>query len=243
MTDFTLFKVNLKGAIRNYHYESKYLYLMFLLINTALYFTNLLSHIFNSRFIGYKSDGGILNQGSIYAFICFSIFVILISSRKSLKSRMAFPVSRFSLSMANMIMMLFSAFVLFAIVSGFSFLEVLCYRFLAIFSNRFIMVSYLSFESYTVGLLLFFFYLIVFGSFIYTVLMCVKKWKIQSIIALSVLIAFPIINNNLVMEFFYFFNDVVLPKKPIVVIPFLLMIYILLHCLAYLPFKLLEVEK
>ncbi len=243
MMDLTLFKPNLKGAIRNYHYEYKYLLLMYFWISSAIYLSQFILNIIFSGKGGYEADGGLLNQGSFIIFVCFGVFVFYISSRKSLKSIMAFPGSRFSLSVANMIMMLFCAFVMMSMLSGFTFLEVLCCRLLSLVSEKFIMVSYLSIRSYSVGLLLSFFYLIVFGSLIYTVLMYIKKWKIQSIIVLSVLIAIPIINRNIAMEFFYFINDVVFPGDEWIVIAFLSFIFLVLHSLAYIPFKQLEVEK
>lgn len=245
MTDNTLFRRSLSGAIRDNYHSYLSLFKICFLINSGLYAGMILINIILllKQETGGDINSGMMNMAGITSIISFGISCLIMTTKSELKGQMFFPVSKLSLSLANMIMMLFGAFILVVMVAFFTFLELISGRILALIFSNFNLLCNLSTGKYLTGLVLIYFYIISSGAFIFCIFMYIRKWRIQTLTVLAVIISLPVINNNITEIYFHFFKTFILHQSIIINLMKLLLLFLMFQGLAYLPFTLREVEN
>ncbi len=112
-----------------------------------------------------------------------------------------------------------------------------------LFINDFVLISRLSLKSFSNGLIISFFILFLIGSFAYCIFMYIKKWMIPTLTAVAAFVIFPILNNDVFHNYETIFSGIIDFQTPIVLCLKIVLISLILHILAYIPFKFMEVEK
>lgn len=232
------------GIIKNLYYDYRVAFKVGFIISAVIVIS---MFIVNTIAIGIdgsvsgKSNGGAMNFTAMTALITILVSSIDLTSKKGLESKFFFPLNKMVWSLANFVMMAFAAFVFTTMSLALTAIEMILSNILSANSAHFLFVSNFSLYEYTGGTITLFMYILVWGSIVYCLFMYFRKYLIVSLVGFTLLIIFPIIRGG--QLYVHVINFFVLEDVILFFILKFLALTLLLHGLAYLPFRKMEVVK
>jgi len=237
-------KRSLTGSMKSEYYEYKSLFMIFLYILVGMIGGGIFLRsigIFSPGFNGLVTELEIVNQAIFTAIVTMGISSISMTSKRYLQQRFQFPLNKLIFLISAMVMILFASFILISMTAGLSTIVLLLNRIVSLFSSSFIVISTFELKTYLWGLVFGFLNIINAAALIFCVFLFIKKWMIPSLIALALVIFYPVFNSSF-LEFWpwiikkIYFHD----SAALTIVKFFLT-YFAIFALSYIPLRKMEV--
>lgn len=186
----------------------------------------------------YSSNDG---SGSLFTgaiIMLFALIIHIVTSKDSIQSKFAFPINRSIYAVANVLFLAVGSFVLLASITIVAPFEVLILSFIDLISEKMVYVNPITLNSYMLGFISSWGYLLAFGSVTYCLFMYVRQYVIYSVPVITIIITSVFL--------FGWFGDIInflfMEDNLLILIGKLLVITIISHLLGFIPLKRMEVS-
>ncbi len=147
-----------------------------------------------AMFLGLDEDmsndaSGVLVFGTVAMTVAFCVYTILSTSKEKLREKFSFPINRKIFALSNFVFYMIGSLILLAILTILAPMEVLGYKLLEMFSDKFMYISLVTLESYFVGIMSAWAVMLMLGSLTYCITIYIRRYIQYALPIITVLFA------------------------------------------------------
>lgn len=234
-----------KGVIQGFFNDYQSLIYVILGISIGIHIFNLAVELLtgiNSTELVVKQ--GLLNVSLSAAYFSTIVMGIILASKKAIRSKFAFPISRRSYAIGHGLMMIYGSMAIVCISIILGFFDLLFSRLLGGIFPSVIVMTNINWTTYVYGTLVSVPVLMMTIAFVYCVFIYIQRWRLISLVGLGVLLL-SVIRGLFNPGFVQFMKEAVLllfiSDNVFFEIIKVLIWFLIFNVLAYIPIRKMEV--
>ncbi|MCK5128766.1 MAG: hypothetical protein KAQ68_02850 [Clostridiales bacterium] len=228
-----------KGLLLNFYFDYKSLISVSAIITLSLVVFDFLVTIIVLQFSNSMSNenSGVLVVGFVTMLIALGIYASLSTSKSEMKAKFAFPINRMTFAVSNLIALILGSLTMLMVITMIAPIEVVLFSIAAKFSDKLIYVNEVTLNTYLIGFISSWVYMIAFGSILHCMFMFIRRYTLVSLIVIAALILSVITFGWLgnIVRFLF------LEQSLFMLVLKLGVISLVLNVLAFIPTKTMEV--